>query len=104
MRRHTICALVTGVQTCALPISTLFFLQGEDYYADAKRALIAGYRKRRALAAETIEWLDFFLLMRGLTYLGWAHSRAETETARSLGPMLVEMVDEMAIHYLRRRS
>src|SRR3546814_10025987 len=23
-RRHTICALVTGVQTCALPISTLF--------------------------------------------------------------------------------
>src|SRR3546814_1906076 len=23
-RRHTICALVTGVQTCALPISTFF--------------------------------------------------------------------------------
>src|SRR3546814_2310878 len=24
-RRHTICALVTGVQTCALPISVLLF-------------------------------------------------------------------------------
>src|SRR3546814_7633156 len=24
-RRHTICALVTGVQTCALPISTFTF-------------------------------------------------------------------------------
>src|SRR3546814_6275147 len=26
-RRHTICALVTGVQTCALPISTAKFLR-----------------------------------------------------------------------------
>src|SRR3546814_10170098 len=26
-RRHTRCALVTGVQTCALPISARFFVQ-----------------------------------------------------------------------------
>src|SRR3546814_1158263 len=36
-RRHTRCALVTGVQTCALPICTL--LADEDYLAaDAIRA------------------------------------------------------------------
>src|SRR3546814_7069607 len=29
-RRHTRCALVTGVQTCALPISALFAREGAD--------------------------------------------------------------------------
>src|SRR3546814_2102975 len=29
-RRHTRCALVTGVQTCALPISLLAFVFGQD--------------------------------------------------------------------------
>src|SRR3546814_9564823 len=31
-RRHTRCALVTGVQTCALPIS-LYSYEKEDYWA-----------------------------------------------------------------------
>src|SRR3546814_9221908 len=30
-RRHTRCALVTGVQTCALPISTFFGIKGHNY-------------------------------------------------------------------------
>src|SRR3546814_17598232 len=29
-RRHTRCALVTGVQTCALPISPVFHVNGDD--------------------------------------------------------------------------
>src|SRR3546814_9233160 len=36
-RRHTRCALVTGVQTCALPISVL----GLRYYAGQARTLVA---------------------------------------------------------------
>src|SRR3546814_6017135 len=37
-RRHTRCALVTGVQTCALPISGLYFYDGKvcDYAASLK--------------------------------------------------------------------
>src|SRR3546814_6318164 len=31
-RRHTICALVTGVQTCALPISLVRDPQGNPFY------------------------------------------------------------------------
>src|SRR3546814_8722961 len=30
-RRHTICALVTGVQTCALPICALAAMEGHDW-------------------------------------------------------------------------
>src|SRR3546814_20301035 len=33
-RRHTSCAVVTGVQTCALPISTVFDLLAAHYGVD----------------------------------------------------------------------
>src|SRR3546814_7519306 len=39
-RRHTRCALVTGVQTCALPISGAFPLDSQ--YSDNGRSLYSG--------------------------------------------------------------
>src|SRR3546814_2669839 len=39
-RRHTRCALVTGVQTCALPISTLMVMDGSSFYLDVHKATI----------------------------------------------------------------
>src|SRR3546814_11940959 len=44
-RRHTICALVTGVQTCALPI-----------YGDAARAATVGLA--RLSDPDLAEWID----------------------------------------------
>src|SRR3546814_7961365 len=38
-RRHTRCALVTGVQTCALPISGIFVAQLADMIGDAENLL-----------------------------------------------------------------
>src|SRR3546814_3442155 len=35
-RRHTRCALVTGVQTCALPISSIVVIGGQDGCARSK--------------------------------------------------------------------
>src|SRR3546814_9216306 len=45
-RRHTSCALVTGVQTCALPISRL---TGEGPYFDSRIVYVSetGAKKRR---------------------------------------------------------
>src|SRR3546814_7196648 len=43
-RRHTSCALVTGVQTCALPISIVADLQGGDSGALAILRLERGDR------------------------------------------------------------
>src|SRR3546814_1063082 len=56
MRRHTRCALVTGVQTCALPISdrfeTLFDIVASDYLPKPReepyRKLLGNHRIRPA--------------------------------------------------------
>src|SRR3546814_10414535 len=42
-RRHTSCALVTGVQTCALPISILCDLRDEDQLAAAVDKTVATF-------------------------------------------------------------
>src|SRR3546814_3719338 len=39
-RRHTSCALVTGVQTCALPICDQLTLKGGIRYTEAKRSSV----------------------------------------------------------------
>src|SRR3546814_17474873 len=41
-RRHTICALVTGVQTCALPISDVLVRPGNALTVDVNKLLFAG--------------------------------------------------------------
>ncbi len=80
--------------------TTLFFHLGEEHFNAATGALIEGYRSRRPLPEEHVQKLPLFLLLRGLTYLAWAHSRSETETARELTPMVVAAVDELAKDYL----
>src|SRR3546814_2888058 len=46
-RRHTRCALVTGVQTCALPISRRLLAAPPNVRGDCRRS---GLRPRRLLA------------------------------------------------------
>src|SRR3546814_3984343 len=41
-RRHTRCALVTGVQTCALPISLIHIPDKQGLYAEVLRVLRPG--------------------------------------------------------------
>src|SRR3546814_6833889 len=111
MRRHTGCALVTGVQTCALPISpranvtplagiralagdraTVVHSQGvvitedDDWWADeVKLADPAGNRRRIAAAVEAAKGADTILLFIGDTEQtsreGWADSHLGDRTA-----------------------
>src|SRR3546814_9456208 len=63
-RRHTRCALVTGVQTCALPISWIGYLSTTGVYGDWQGAEVdeeselrgAKGRNRRRIEAEA-DWL-----------------------------------------------
>lgn len=80
--------------------TTLFFHLGEDYFDEASNALLEGYRSRRELPDEHLTLLPLFFLLRGYTYLGWARTRSETETARELTPIVITAVDEMARAYL----
>ena len=80
--------------------TSLFFLLGEPAYDQAYAGLLEGYRSERDLPDEHLEYMPSFLLARGLTYLGWVHSRKETETAQEIGPVLLEGVCALAEDYL----
>ena len=78
----------------------LFFHLGEDVFDDLLAALVQGYRKHRDISDEHLAYLPAFILARGLSYLGWLHSRRETETAKELAPMIIEAVMALAEDYL----
>lgn len=81
-------------------VTSLYFIQGEAYFEQARDALIDGYRSHRQLPDEQLELMPLFFLARGLTYVGWGHTRSETETAKELTPMLLEAACALAEEYL----
>jgi Ser/Thr protein kinase RdoA (MazF antagonist) len=83
-------------------VTSLYFIQGESYFDRAQQALIEGYRVHRQLSDQQLELLPLFFLARGFTYIGWVHTRHETETARELTPMLLEAACGLAEDYLSK--
>ena len=81
-------------------VTALIFLRGEDYFDAAESALIEGYRNHRPLTDEDLQLLPLFYLARSTTYVGWVHTKSETDTAKELTPMLIEMACELAEDYL----
>ena len=80
--------------------TSLYFIQGEPYYDVAEDALIEGYRSQRQFSDDDLSPFPLFMLARGFTYIGWVHTRQETETARELTPMLLDMACDLAENYL----
>lgn len=80
--------------------TSLFFHIGEDSFEPLLQSMIDGYREHRQISDEHLAHLPTFLVARGLTYLGWLHTRKETETAQELTPMIVEGVTALAEDYL----
>ena len=76
------------------------FLMGQDCFEAAQTALLRGYRSERALTEGQLRRLPLFTLARATTYLGWVHTRPETETAREMTPMLIASACELAEAYL----
>jgi Ser/Thr protein kinase RdoA (MazF antagonist) len=83
--------------------TALFFEMEQDYYPAALEALVKGYREHRDLPDSQLLQLPLFFLARSFTYVGWAHTRSETETAQELAPMLVEKACNLARSYLGSR-
>ncbi len=65
-----------------------------------KEALVAGYRQTRPLPDDHLAWFPVLLMARATTYLGWMHTRSETETAREMTPYIIELVTNLAEDYL----
>lgn len=79
--------------------TSVFFFLGEEPFDDILQSLIDGYRTERELSDEHLEMLPTMLMARGLTYVGWIHTRKETETAKELTPVVVEGVCALAEDY-----
>jgi Ser/Thr protein kinase RdoA (MazF antagonist) len=84
--------------------TSLYFLTGDAMYSTAREALIRGYRSERRLPDEALERLPLFLAVRGTTYLGWVHTRQDSDTARELTPFLVERACAVAEEYFSSSS
>jgi Ser/Thr protein kinase RdoA (MazF antagonist) len=80
--------------------TSLYFYRRETGFAELEAQLLGGYRSTRPLAADEVARLPLFYALRGFTYLGWVHTRQETQTAQELTPMLVELACEAAEAYL----
>lgn len=78
----------------------LYLIADEPYFAEARDALVAGYRRHRRLPDEMLEKLPLFMVARGLSYVSWVHTRRQTETARELTPMLLDSACRRADEYL----
>lgn len=82
--------------------TALYFHQREPYFHSVRDAMVRGYREHRDLPDEMLALLPTFMMARGFTYLGWVHTRQETETARELTPMLVDLACGLAEEYLHK--
>jgi len=80
--------------------TSLYFSHNDKYFDQLIDPYIEGYRSERELSDEELSALPLFMMARATTYLGWVHTRKETETAQELTPMLVEMACSMAEDYL----
>ena len=80
--------------------TALHFETEAEYYPQAYSALIEGYREYRDLPDSQLAYLPLFMMARSFTYLGWVHTRFETETASELTPMLVDKACSFARDFL----
>lgn len=78
----------------------LVFLVGTPDFDIATQALLEGYTRHRALADDHLAMLHSFIFARWTTYLGWAHTRSETETAKAMTPYIISTIDDMTASYL----
>lgn len=84
--------------------TALYFFRGEAFYSVAFESLVKGYRKHRALSDEHLENLPLFYLARAFTYVGWVHTRPETETAQQLKAVILKMACDTAEDYLSKHA
>ena len=80
--------------------TSLFPALLDDWFGDAQAALIDGYRGQRPLPDDHVERLPLFFVLRGTTYLGWAHTRRDNESAEIIGTLVAAGMDDVINDYL----
>ncbi len=74
--------------------TTLLKNRNEPAYPAIEKALISGYRSRRALSDAALASLPLFMVLRSLTYIGWLAERPEIpDAARRLSRYVNESLE-----------
>lgn len=80
--------------------TALYFIRDDPNYSVAHDALIAGYREQRPLPEAVLARLPVFMMARGFTYLGWVHTRKNSEAARQLTPFVTTLACDLAAQFI----
>lgn len=83
--------------------TALYFEREEPHFDEAFRGLVEGYRRCRSLPDTQLVYMPLFFAARSFTYVGWVYTRPETETARTMTPMLVDMACKASREYLESK-
>ena len=76
--------------------TSLFVHLGEEHFDEVCDALVEGYRRHRELPNEHLQYLPYLIMARLFSYLGWLHTREETDETREMAPVLVAGATEFA--------
>lgn len=79
--------------------TALFFVLDHPAYPAIRDAVFEGYESERPGHADMAR-LPLFYFLRATTYVGWAHTREETETARAMMPSAIAATERYARAYL----
>ena len=82
--------------------TALYFIRSDPNFEVARDALIAGYRQHRALPDHVLGKLSVFMMARGLTYLGWVHTRRNTDAAHALTPFVIALACDYAESFVQQ--
>ena len=85
-------------------VTAVFWLAEEPALDNICSSLLEGYQSVRPLLQRDLDTMDLFFAARSLTYLGWVHTRQNTETANELTPIVIEIAEEICGNYLERRT
>lgn len=83
--------------------TALFFHLDEPNYEALETALLEGYLSVRDRGVSK-DLFPLFHFLRSVTYLGWVHTRKDTQTAREMTPMFIDKALGLANAYVATRT
>lgn len=84
-------------------VTAVFWLAEEPDFEQICRKVIDGYQSVRPLQQRDLEAMPLFFAARSTTYMGWMHTRQNTETTKEMTPMIVDAAESVCIEYLQGR-
>ncbi len=85
-------------------VTAIYWLDEEPLFETLKHALFEGYRSVRTLQQRDLDTFDLFMAARSLTYLGWVHTRSQTESAVELTPVMIDRAENYCAAYMDKSA